>query len=335
MARPHTLLLDITERCNLRCVMCHFAAVERIRVPPFDETPDNGNMPVGLFERIAGGFFPRARRVSLSCAAEPLMHPRFAEIISIAGRYGVPDLWFPTNLIPLTTSVADAIVRSNVTTIAVSIDGVRKATYEAIRAGATWERLMAKLDLLRSAFRSVRKPPRLRIIFTWMRANRDELRELPRFAARVGARELDVRYVVPPIGVDIAAQSLRDEDPARMRADLEATARDAEGRGLRLAAFPHFDGRPRSLASRIRGRASALRIGSAPAEHYVIRPSGAVFPCQHSDQPVGFASSQSLSMISGSRKMADVRERRRTVRPAGACTSCGTTRDAFYQSLSG
>ena len=78
-ARPLTLLLDITDRCNLRCVMCHFSNRDRIRFPPFHLAGDgDGNMPVALFEKIAAEFFPRARRVALGCAAEPLMHPRFA-----------------------------------------------------------------------------------------------------------------------------------------------------------------------------------------------------------------------------------------------------------------
>ncbi|HEX7833805.1 MAG TPA: radical SAM protein, partial [Thermoanaerobaculia bacterium] len=230
--RSLTVLLDITERCNLRCVMCHFSTRDRIRFPPFVLEPDaDGNMPVSRFETIAAEFFPHAKRVALSCAAEPLMHPRFREIVAIAGSYRVPELWFPTNLLPLTEATAESIMRANVTTVAVSIDGVRKETYERIRAGATWERLMAKLAMLRDA-RGRNRTPRLRVNFTWMRDNRDELRELPAFAADIGASELDVRFVAPTDGVDVTPHMLHGPE---LRDELAQVARDAVKRGLRLA----------------------------------------------------------------------------------------------------
>src|SRR5204863_2662121 len=139
-------------------------------------------------------------------------------------RYRVPDLWFPTNLLPLTEATAEAIVRARVATVAVSIDGVTAETYERIRAGATWERLHAKLQLLRDVRRALRsRLPRLRVIFTWMRENRHELRGLPAFAASIGAASLDVRYVSPTDGVDNSSRMLVAD--AAAKAELEAVAR--------------------------------------------------------------------------------------------------------------
>ncbi len=294
-------MLDVTERCNLRCVMCHFARVERIHFPPFDVvSDDHGNMSAALFERIARQFFPYARRVALGCAAEPLMHPRFASLLGIAARYGVPELWFPTNLLALTEATAEAIARGRLSTVAVSIDGVRKETYEKIRAGATWERLHGKLRMLCDAQRAARtRPPRLRVIFTWMRSNRSELRELPAFAESLGARELDVRFVAPAVGVDLSSETLAGDD---VRDDLRAAARDAVRRGLRLAAWPQFEERPRTLPARLAWRWWRVRAGldrveelmlgrSAPERKLVIRPNGAIFGCEHAREPLGFAGS--------------------------------------------
>src|SRR6266850_994676 len=229
MRRPLTVALDVTERCNLRCVMCHFSQVDRLPFPPFDGRAYEPIMPLALFERIAAQFFPRAWRVALGCAAEPLMHPRFAEVLAITARYRVPDLWFPTNLLPLTEKTAVAIVRAKVANVAVSIDGVTKETYERIRTGATWERLHEKLGLLRDVRRALRsRLPRLRVIFTWMKPNRGELRELPAFAESIGATSIDVRYVVPTEGVDNTALML-EPDPV----ELTRVAQDAVHRGLK------------------------------------------------------------------------------------------------------
>src|SRR5512144_2883147 len=185
MPRPLNVILDLTARCNLKCVMCYFANTDRLAFPPFDrELSDDGNMPVEVFEKIAADLFPKAWRVALACAAEPMIHPKFKEIVAIAGRYGVPDLWFPTNLLALTDATAEALVRARVATVAASIDGTTKESYEKIRVPAKWERLLACLETLRRVRAAAKsRTPRLRIIFTWMQSNRADLARLPEFAA--------------------------------------------------------------------------------------------------------------------------------------------------------
>ncbi|MBV9493560.1 MAG: radical SAM protein [Acidobacteria bacterium] len=324
--RPLILALDVTERCNLKCVMCHFSTVDRLPFPPYDSY--DANMPVDLFERIASEYFPRAQRVALGCAAEPLMHPRFAELLAIAARHRVPDLWFPTNLIPLTEKTADAIARAGVRTVAISIDGTTRETYERIRIGATWTRLHEKLRMLRGV--------RRRMIFTWMQANRGELREVPAFAQSIGVAELDVRYVSPTDGVDNTAQFITPDDDAKR--ELELTARDAVRRGIRLTSFPELEtAHPRSLFARAQRRLWRMRAGldtreqreyakrereqgcGYPGAHYVIRASGAAFPCVYFEQPLEGDTLQRLLM--GLRDGA----------PIGNCATCAIRRDAMYR----
>ena len=76
--------------------MCYFANTDRLFFPPFDrELSSDGNMPVDVFERIAADLFPKAWRVALGCAAEPMIHPKFKELVAIAGRYGDPGPLVP------------------------------------------------------------------------------------------------------------------------------------------------------------------------------------------------------------------------------------------------
>jgi len=338
VSRPLTLLIDVTDRCNLQCVMCHFANVDHISFPPFDLPP--GNMPVEQFEKIAADFFPRAHRVGLACAAEPLMHPKFAEMLEIAGRYDVPELWFPTNLLPLTERVADAIAKNGVHTVAVSIDGMNKETYEKIRAGARWDMLMKKLQMLRD------RKVRLRFTFVWMQSNRNELRELPAFAVEHGASELDVRFVSPTDGVDVTNELLSEHTP-ELRAELRDVAHDAVRRGLKLAAFPEFDERPAGFVDRAARRIWRFRAGMDRLEHYgiakhereigcrypernyVIRPTGAVFPCHYFDEPLGFAGKEPIETIVG--RLAPLRDGLQCGAPIGACVNCGERKDSFYK----
>jgi MoaA/NifB/PqqE/SkfB family radical SAM enzyme len=354
VSRPLNVILDVTSRCNLKCVMCYFAATDRLSFPPYDAEPGDGNMPLSVFEKIAAEMFPRAWRVALGCAAEPMIHPEFREILAIAGRYGVPDLWFPTNLLALTPGSAGAIVDAGVRTVAASIDGTTRETYEKIRVPAKWERLLSRLELLKEVRRSSRKKrPRLRIIFTWMKSNRKELSDLPAFAAHWGADELDVRYVSPTVGVDVGPELLSGEDPRVLNAELASAAKDAVRRGLRLSSYPEFEtraDRPRSLFARARRRLWLIHAGidrwehrrhafaqrlhgcAYPDRHYVIRPNGAVAPCIYWEgDPIGFYPADGLSRISRGAPLARIRDGLQNGEPVGTCASCGERRTALYR----
>ncbi len=335
--------------------MCYFSSTDRLQFPPFDiASPPDGNMTVPVFEKIAADLFPRAWRVALGCAAEPMIHPKFKEIVAIAGRYGVPDLWFPTNLLALTEASAEAILDARVATVAASIDGVTKDTYEKIRVPAKWERLISRLELLKETKAKRRtRQPKLRIIFTWMKSNRAELRDLPAFAEQYGASELDVRYVSPTVGVDIGPESLSEEDPRVLREELATAARDAVRRGLRLFSFPEFEKQEelsRNPVHRLSRRLWRIKAGIDRAEHlsyrwhqrlhgcaypdryFVIRPNGAVNPCIYWEgDPIGFyPSGDSAAFLKGT-PLARIRNGLHFGRPVGTCATCSERRMAFYR----
>ena len=343
--RPLEVILDTTERCNLKCKMCYFSAVDRLQFPPFDRSLSRtGMMPPETFSRVAADLFPRAHRVALGCAAEPLVHPKFIDIVREAGSYGIPDLWFPTNLLPLTPPKAEAICEAGTKTVGVSMDGTRPETYEAIRVGATFARLMRCLDLLNDVRRGA--ATRLRLIFVWMQTNRADLADLPRFAEEVGASELDVRFVTPTAHVTAEDELLDGEDPGALRAELAATAEDAAARGLKLVSYPDFDdGGPIGLRGhllrwraglydrrRLRGRVRTAVAGCAwPRHTVVVRPNGAVSPCIFwEDQPIGLYPETTLAEVERSPLLSSITDGLRTGNPCGTCRTCSERKHALY-----
>jgi MoaA/NifB/PqqE/SkfB family radical SAM enzyme len=353
--RTLNVIMDLTSRCNLKCVMCYFANTDRLAFPPFDtQLSTDGNMPVDVFEKIAADLFPKAWRVALGCAAEPMIHPKFKELIAIAGRYGVPDLWFPSNLLALTELTAKALIDGNVTTVAASIDGVTRETYEKIRVPAKWERLISCLDTLARVKREAKsKTPHLRIIFTWMKSNRRELQDLPAFAAAHGAREIDVRYVSPTVGVDVGPEMLSGIDPRELNAELASAAREAVRLGLKISSYPDYEPQedlPKSVFGRIRREAFRLRAGldrpeywryrrnqrlygcAYPDRNYVVRPNGAVNPCIYwEENPIGFYPANTVSEIAAGEPLRRIRDGLRSDHPIGTCASCGERRNALYK----
>ena len=343
--RPLEIILDTTERCNLKCKMCYFSAVDRLQFLPFDrQLSSNGMMPLETFSRVAADLFPRARKVALGCAAEPLVHPKFIDIVREAGSYDVPDLWFPTNLLPLTPAKAEAICEAGVNTVGVSMDGTSAETYEAIRVGGKFDRLMRSLDLLNKVRRGTGTG--LRLIFVWMRTNRGDLADLPRFAGEVGASELDVRFVAPTAHVSAEDELLDDEDPGALRAELAAAAEDAAARGLRLVSYPDFDdGGPIGLRGhlmrwraglydrqRLRGRFRTAVAGCAwPGHTVVVRPNGAVSPCIFwEEQPIGLYPETSLEEVERAPLLLEIVDGLKSGNPCGTCRTCSERKHALY-----
>lgn len=354
--RPVLVVMDLTERCNLKCRMCYFSAVDRLRFKPYDRSlSENGLMPLEVFERIAEELFPRAWRVALGCAAEPLIHPKFTEMVEIAGRYGIDDLWFPTNLLALTRTKAEAICEAGVNVVGVSIDGTTEETYESIRIGGKWSRLMSSIELLNEVRGGRSGRTQMRIIFTWMKSNFDQLRTLPEFAERMGASSLDVRFVAPTDRVDNGPELLDDCDPKEIRHLLRETAKDAVVRGLRLDSYPDFElpeeiptgWRERLRRARWRRRAGLERSEYAqfrkherlqgcawPRNIYVVRPNGAVSPCIFwEEQPLGFFPETDFASLQGGEPLRDIRSGLLNGSPIGTCQTCSQRKDALYYRL--
>jgi MoaA/NifB/PqqE/SkfB family radical SAM enzyme len=353
------LIFDLTSRCNLRCVMCHFAAAERLRFKPFDRDPgSNGDLELTTFRRIADELFPHAHTVSLGCSAEPLLHPHFEEVVGICDSHRVPRVRLQTNLLALSPAKARTIVERGVRTVAVSIDGTSGDSYERIRVGASWERLLSRLELLQQTRLSASASlPRLRITFTWMRSNRHELASLPAFAESVGAREIDVRFVVPTVAVDNRDELLDTIEPERLMAELWKTARDATARGLLLSAYPAMEKEPdadNSLIGRIRRKTWLVKSGIEgpaqwrrsilesltgcvfPGRMLLIRPNGAVLPCPFwEDEPIAIVPRDEHRDIFQSTDLQRIRSGLRNGCPVGSCTTCDVMKDALFRPLSG
>lgn len=352
------LILDLTSRCNLRCIMCHFSSTKQLLFKPFDLDPGpDGMLDMAALRHIASEFFPRTHTIGLGCSAEPLLHPNFSDIVRSCRLHRIPKIWLQTNLLALSEAKARAIVDHGVRTVAVSIDGTTREAFEKIRAGASWDRLHSRLDLLRRVAADASRPmPRLRVTFTWMRSNRPELRSLPAFASSLGAREIDVRFVVPTIGVDNRRELLDDAEPNELMDELWSVARDATSRGIRLSAYPAMVPEPDTRKSLIRkiehkiwlfksgieGVASWRRTflerlnGCAfPTRTLLIRPNGAVLPCPFwEEDPIALVPRDGHREIASSERLATITRGLRTGCPVGSCKTCGARKDAFFRPLS-
>jgi radical SAM protein with 4Fe4S-binding SPASM domain len=241
---PAALQIEVTSACNLRCAMC----LVRYR-PPVNKVA--GALPWEMYRRLLDQL-PGLRRLTLQGLGEPLLSPYLLDMVRLAKSRGVA-VGFNSNATLLTRKRADELVAAGLDWLHVSLDGARAGTYEAIRDGADFDKVVANLTGLVAAKRAAAGDhPWIRVVFVAMRRNVAELPELVELMGRVGVQEVRVQNLAhdfadtPDDGPYreirdyTAAESLWTGDDRAAAAEAFGTARLAADRhGLELR-VPHL-----------------------------------------------------------------------------------------------
>jgi len=191
--RPLKLQMDVVNQCNLRCTMCHFSAAEY----SYANRPKR-EMAVEDFARIAEQIFPLCSHLSLSCSTEPLLHRKLGELLQITAGFKVPFVYMYTNGLLLNDRIIDHVMQSKMNQLSISVDGATKATYERIRIGAKFERLIANIQALNRVKERLRSAtPHLCFNVVLMRSNIRELPAIVRLAHEMQVESIAAVHMVP------------------------------------------------------------------------------------------------------------------------------------------
>jgi pyruvate-formate lyase-activating enzyme len=129
---PQEIILEVTNRCNLRCVMCHFHGRGVRRVRPI------GDMPKAIWERVLDDIRRASLPVSLIThgAGEPLLYPDLLELLGEARKIPKIRVGFMTNGMALTPDVSSRLLDLGVHWLAFSVDGVEPESHSRYRKGS-------------------------------------------------------------------------------------------------------------------------------------------------------------------------------------------------------
>lgn len=143
--------VEPTNRCNLKCVTC-------IR-HSWDESFEDMAWPVYLALLDGLADFPEARTVAFAGFGEPLLHPRFPEMVRLAHAKGLRTE-LTSNAMLLTSNLAKQLIDAGLDQFTVSIDGASNASHGAIRPGASLGEIMGNMRNLHlwSRIRSAARP---------------------------------------------------------------------------------------------------------------------------------------------------------------------------------
>ena len=146
--------IEINRNCNIDCVMCNTSMSTR---PSF-------NMELDLFEHAVKYAKSEGRGyTALHTIGEPLMNKNLPDYFAIARKNGV-DIRLSSNALILHKHIDFLIENADILTeIRFSIDGASRETYEKIRCGGKWERLIANMEEFREKTQATKPFRQVRI----------------------------------------------------------------------------------------------------------------------------------------------------------------------------
>jgi len=174
-AKVPQLFIDISRACNLRCVMCDIFSADASADYSKGNWKGPRLMDFDLFKRIVDQASPFVDVFCPQGAGEPLMHPRFVDMVAyIRERKPSANIWFNTNGQLLSRETTDKLLAIGVDHISFSVDAASPDVYEGIRVGGDYGRLVENIKYLLKARSRRGVPIRTKATVTFVLQERNE-----------------------------------------------------------------------------------------------------------------------------------------------------------------
>ncbi|MCD6160892.1 MAG: radical SAM protein [candidate division Zixibacteria bacterium] len=138
---PAELSIETTNLCNAKCTICPHPDMKRTK------SKMGTGLVHSLIEQAGRG---KVDKLFLSGFGEPLVDNRLPQFIEYASTRGIKNITIVTNGSLLTPQLAESMIEAGLNEIIISIDGFTAKTYESIRLGLKFERLVDNLNGLSS-----------------------------------------------------------------------------------------------------------------------------------------------------------------------------------------
>lgn len=158
---PSFIVIEPSFLCNLDCIMCQRKSMKR----------NSPNLTFGKFKEILNKI-PSLRIINLQGFGEPFLCKDFFKMVEYAHSRGVRVYTF-SNATLIDKEMSQKIAKSNLEKLIISFDGANKETYEKIRKGANFEKILENLRYMFSILDQTKTP-----VFAWVTPNSLNIGEL-------------------------------------------------------------------------------------------------------------------------------------------------------------
>ncbi len=221
---PDTVFLELTNHCQLKCEYCYRENADLMN-------PDQGLMSYEKFTKVVDQL-RGVRRLYLCWGGEVTLHKDLVRMLQyvkdqrIAKRFGIVS-----NGMLLRPALADRILASGISFIAISLDGSDAETHESIRLGSDFATIVENMHYLATHAKPGTEISANGVVTT---RNLESMAALPVLLKKIGVRRLMAQSMLDHTE---ATQGLRIEDPAELISALEETCR-VNGIQFTYAAMP-------------------------------------------------------------------------------------------------
>ncbi|MCE5306560.1 MAG: radical SAM protein [Acidobacteriales bacterium] len=281
---PLYVNVDLVSRCNNVCLGCFYHSEGASGIAA-------GEMPFELVTRLARELSGLGvAGVIMAGQGEPLLHPRFFDVIATFKQAGLRTQVF-TNGLLLDDPTVQRIVSSGIDVLRVSLWAITGTEHERWHPGIDARMCGKRLDGFRALAKACRDP-RGPEVWLQMPINRENLGGLDRridFVIESDAKAAGFGYY-RAYGSPLDYLSLRPEDLTTVRAAFKPALARLKAAGVRHDAEVFFE--------RVRLGLDALAVPCyAPWYACSIRVTGDVLICPRCPEPLGNLNASSLADI--------------------------------------
>jgi len=185
--KPWAASIEPTTSCNLHCPECP-TGMKKLTRP-------GGTMSLEVFKNILDKLSPNLVYLTLYFQGEPMLNPGFIEMVTLARSRRI-FIASSTNAHFLNEKNVQSIVKSGLSHLIISMDGLDQVTYEKYRVKGELakvtegiERLVEAKKLYKSGY------PFIELQFLVMRHNEHQVEQMREFARKSGVDKLSFKTI--------------------------------------------------------------------------------------------------------------------------------------------
>ena len=316
-AKPTTMWLESTSRCNLRCISC-----PRTYLPFFK----GKDLYEEVFETVKKELFPFLTQIHLESFGEPMMSILFEYLMNEAIIRNI-QVTFCTNGMFLNEKWSRKFLEHNIS-FSISIDGARAQTMKKIRPGTDLRKIINSIKLFNKLKEKEYPDSKasIRILSLALKSNIEELPDLVTLANRLKIDNIVIRQLIYSLvhPLRIRKELLKYYKNMANRNFLAAKSR-AEELGMNLS-VKLFETEPSEKSKdRLSSKSTTYRFSQkcfAPWERILVRANGDITPCCSSGEIMGNIQKDGFWKVWNGRKYRFFRSRINTNLPPLDCRNC-------------
>jgi radical SAM protein with 4Fe4S-binding SPASM domain len=181
---PVLLSIEVTNRCNLNCIMCSRREMTR----PL------GDIDWDLFTKVVDQTCHTAELCTLYGRGEPLLHPQFFEMIDYCHQKGI-SVAVSTNAMLLDREATEKMINHPPDHLILALDASTPETYQKIRRGGDFSRVRDNVEYYLKRKREERPPTFVSLLFVKQELNRAEVGMFRKYWKGKGASMIHIKPV--------------------------------------------------------------------------------------------------------------------------------------------